>query len=122
MPRFGRKRVSRALDGTRLFFATDVHGSDVCFRKFVNAGRFYDVRYLILGGDITGKAIVPIERTSRGWSASYLDDSYVDMSDAERGALERRIRDAGLYPLRGERDELLALQDKGHRQRIFVGL
>jgi Icc-related predicted phosphoesterase len=44
----------------KLFFTTDVHGSERCFRKFVNAAKFYDVQAIILGGDITGKAIIPI--------------------------------------------------------------
>src|SRR4030067_302215 len=44
----------------KLFFATDVHGSEICWKKFINAGKFYEVDVLILGGDMTGKAIVPI--------------------------------------------------------------
>ena len=44
---------------TKLFFATDVHGSDICWSKFLNAGKFYEVDVLILGGDMTGKAVVP---------------------------------------------------------------
>ena len=45
---------------TTVFFATDVHGSDICWKKFINAGQFYGADILILGGDMTGKAIVPI--------------------------------------------------------------
>lgn len=44
----------------RLFFATDVHGSEPTFRKFINAGKFYNVDVLVLGGDITGKMLIPI--------------------------------------------------------------
>ena len=44
---------------TSLFFATDIHGSDICWSKFLNAGKFYGADVLILGGDMTGKAIVP---------------------------------------------------------------
>ena len=49
-----------------LYYASDVHGSDQCWRKFLGAGRFYGVQALIMGGDLTGKAIVPIER-ARYW-------------------------------------------------------
>ena len=45
---------------TRIFFATDVHGSDKCWKKFVAAGGFYKADLSILGGDMTGKAIIPI--------------------------------------------------------------
>jgi len=44
----------------RIFFATDIHGSDVCFKKFINAAKYYNANVLILGGDITGKMIIPI--------------------------------------------------------------
>ena len=46
----------------RAFFATDIHGSDRCFRKFLAAATAYRADALILGGDIAGKALVPIER------------------------------------------------------------
>lgn len=106
-------------DGTRIYFVTDIHGSDRCFRKFLNAGRFYKVDHLILGGDITGKTLVPIERTRTGWSARYTDHSYVDLTESERRELEQRIRDNGQYPVVGERDELLALQDEERREAAF---
>src|SRR5438132_102295 len=42
---------------TRLFYASDIHGSEKCFLKFVNAARFYRADVLVLGGDLTGKVI-----------------------------------------------------------------
>ena len=44
----------------RIYFATDIHGSEVCWRKFLNAAKFYDADTLILGGDVSGKAVVPV--------------------------------------------------------------
>ena len=44
----------------KIFFATDLHGSEVCWKKFLNAAKFYEADVLICGGDMTGKAIVPI--------------------------------------------------------------
>ena len=52
---------------TRLFFATDVHGSETCFRKFVNAAKAYEASAIILGGDITGKQLVLIVTDNGGW-------------------------------------------------------
>jgi Icc-related predicted phosphoesterase len=49
-------------EGTRLFFAADLHGSEPAWRKFVNAAAFYDVDALVFGGDLMGKALVPIVR------------------------------------------------------------
>src|SRR6266508_4565290 len=87
VPRARRSRVS-----ARLCFVTDVHGSERCFKKFLNAGKFYDVQYLILGGDITGKTLVPIERSRGGWWARYNDHEYVDLTERERDELVRTAR------------------------------
>jgi uncharacterized protein len=38
----------------RLFFATDIHGPEVCWKKFLYAGKFYKADVLVLGGDMTG--------------------------------------------------------------------
>ena len=43
----------------KVFYVTDIHGSEICWRKFLNAGTFYQADVVIVGGDITGKAMVP---------------------------------------------------------------
>lgn len=53
-----RKKPSKSL--SRLFYATDLHGSERAYRKFLNAGKFYNVNTLIMGGDIIGKVAIPI--------------------------------------------------------------
>ena len=44
----------------RIFFSTDIHGSERCFMKFVNAAKAYRADALVMGGDITGKLLVPV--------------------------------------------------------------
>jgi Icc-related predicted phosphoesterase len=112
--RRGRRRAAR------LCFVTDVHGSERCFKKFLNTGKFYDAQYLILGGDITGKTLVPIERSGSGWRARYGDHQHVDLTERERDELAQLIRDNGQYPVIGERDELLALFAEDRREQTFV--
>ena len=51
---------------TRLFFSTDLHGSERTYRKFINAGKFYEANVLIIGGDITGKLLIPIIKDKNG--------------------------------------------------------
>lgn len=58
------RRKSKPKDELTVFFATDLHGSTICFKKFVNAAHFYGAGTLVLGGDLTGKAIVPIIKVS----------------------------------------------------------
>src|SRR6266568_2674048 len=64
-------RSNRLSRRTTIFFATDIHGSERCFIKFINAAKFYQADVLILGGDITGKAMVPIVRQANGASIRY---------------------------------------------------
>ena len=54
------RKTAAAAKTVSLYYASDVHGSDVCWRKFLGAGRFYGVDALVMGGDLTGKAVVPI--------------------------------------------------------------
>ena len=68
----------------RLFFATDVHGSEVCWRKFINSAKHYEADVLILGGDMTGKAIVPIVDEGAGnWQYTMQDVPHTLRSDDE---------------------------------------
>src|SRR3989304_1211242 len=61
---FFSKKKSKKM--TRLFFATDIHGSARTYRKFINAGKFYDVNVIVLGGDIQGKLLIPIIKEANG--------------------------------------------------------
>ena len=115
---FGSRRRSQG--GVKLFFATDIHGSERCFRKFINAGQFYNARWLVMGGDITGKTLVPIERTRHGWKARFGDHQYELETETELAAIEKRIRDAGSYPIVGEYDELVALHSPTDAEALFV--
>ena len=56
---FGKKRTGKGGKRLTIFFASDLHGSTVCFRKFINGARFYGADVLVLGGDLTGKAVLP---------------------------------------------------------------
>jgi Icc-related predicted phosphoesterase len=114
---FGRSKGRPA--ATKIVFATDIHGSDRCFRKFLNSASFYGAQHLILGGDITGKVIVAIERRRDGYACAYNDHDYKAMTETELTQLQQLIRDNGQYPIVGELDELTALEDEGHRDRAF---
>ncbi len=84
---------------TRVYFVTDVHGSDKCFRKFVNAAKFYEAQVLVLGGDITGKMVIPIVDQGNGtYHCRFLGNELVLKLKEELDATITNIRDAGFYP------------------------
>jgi Icc-related predicted phosphoesterase len=107
----------------RVYYATDIHGSEVCWRKFLNAGRFYNADVVILGGDITGKAVVPVVAAAGGGYRvrQFSGDRVLDAD--ELAAAETRIRDMGFYPYRTTEDELDAVWDKPEAvNEIFLAL
>jgi Icc-related predicted phosphoesterase len=114
----------RAKRETRVFFATDVHGSDRCFKKFVNAAQGYDADVLVLGGDITGKRVVPVVRGASGvYHAEDQGRALTLTSEDELREYERVAADAGLYAYRTDEDEVRAMQeDPEHVERIFRSL
>jgi Icc-related predicted phosphoesterase len=92
-----------------VYYASDIHGSDRLWRKFVNAGAFYQADVLVMGGDITGKAVVPIVREKDGYRApQVIGDRTVPADHLDE--LERRVRDMGMYPYVTDADELAEAQ------------
>ena len=80
---------------------TDIHGSDRCFRKFINAAKFYRSRYLILGGDITGKVMIPnVQRNNGTWEADYLGERKEFNKEEKIKEFEKTLSDGGIYSLR----------------------
>ena len=109
---------------TRLFFVTDVHGSERCFRKFVNAGKFYGANVLVLGGDITGKMIVPlVEQPDGSRKCEYAGIEYNLKSREEIDGMVKGIRDSGYYPYYSDPKEMLELSAKPEMvHQLFVKL
>ena len=76
----------------KVFYVTDLHGSEICWKKFLNAGAFYSADVVILGGDVTGKAMVPIVRRPNGaWEASLQDHRETLETEAEVVEFEKRV-------------------------------
>jgi Icc-related predicted phosphoesterase len=109
---------------TRIFFATDIHGSDACFLKFLNSARFYKADVLIMGGDITGKMIVPeVQRRDGVYEVSFLGVNHVLRSERELVDLERRISLVGYYPYRTTQEGLEELRrEEGRLDELFSRL
>ncbi|MBX5443572.1 metallophosphoesterase [Sphaerobacter sp.] len=105
----------------RLFYASDVHGSERLWRKFLNAAAFYGADVLIMGGDLTGKVMVPfVERKPGEWVARVFGKDEKAKGEAKLEELERRVRLNGFYPLRCTFDEYERLRvDDGYRDEVF---
>jgi Icc-related predicted phosphoesterase len=96
---------------TRLYFATDVHGSETCWRKFLNAAKHYRADVLVLGGDMTGKALVPIVNRGAGrWRASLSEVRHDFDDEDEVQKFEDTVRRRGYYPFRTTPEEMAELE------------
>jgi Icc-related predicted phosphoesterase len=111
-----RGKKTRAL---RIYFATDIHGSDVCFRKFLAAAQVYQAGVLILGGDFAGKALVPV-LTQDGDLTARIEGQTVTVPATEWDRLAADVNRAGFYPVRMGAGELAALEaDPAALDRLF---
>ncbi len=106
---------------TRLFYATDIHGSERTYRKFINAGKFYDVNILVMGGDITGKLLIPIIRENSGNYRATVQENLERLStESELKELTNRLGTLGFYHKVMEEDEFQELQrTPGEVDKLF---
>jgi Icc-related predicted phosphoesterase len=118
MMRLGR---GRKRERTRLFFATDIHGSERCFRKWLNAAEVYEVDALVLGGDVSGKTFVAVVDEGDGtYTASFRDVERRAGSEQELEELLHAIRTEGHYALVVDREERERIEtDVGARERAM---
>jgi Icc-related predicted phosphoesterase len=97
--RLRRRRAHAAVRTVRLFYASDIHGSDLLWRKFLGASKFYEAEASLMGGDLVGKAIVPIERREDGtFRAEFLGDERFVREGPQLDELVGAIRFNGYYP------------------------
>ena len=108
----------------RIFFASDVHASEKVYRKFLNAGKFYKADLIVVGGDLTGKAVVPIIGRRDGvYEATVFGSQRFAKGDEQLNQLISDIRDIGSYPYVTDPEEIARLDsDEQRREELFEKL
>jgi Icc-related predicted phosphoesterase len=111
----------------KIFYVTDIHGSEICWRKFLNAGPFYGADVVIVGGDVTGKAMVPIVERNGRWETSLQDHHEILETEEEVREIEQKIMNRGYYPIRVSEEEYRHMQaneeavDERFKQAMLEG-
>jgi Icc-related predicted phosphoesterase len=119
---FRRSQVGEGDSLLRLYYASDIHGTEVLWKKFLNASKVYRAKVLVMGGDITGKMVIPIVRGQDGqWAATFHGRNERMQTEAEVEKLERRVRGNGMYPYRTTAEEVagIAALSEQERERWF---
>jgi len=106
----------------KLYFATDVHGSEICWKKFISGGKFYEVDTLILGGDMTGKAVVPIiAQGNNQWKVTLLEQENILEGQEEVDKWVQLIQNRGYYPYVTDHDEVTEISTTpGGSDKLFL--
>jgi uncharacterized protein len=107
-----------------VFYVTDLHGSQVAYRKFLNAAQAYGVQALICGGDVAGKQMYPIVPRSDGVQTVELDGRVHVLDSAEALAeAKAAIGSRGGYDVEISREEAERLaKDEAGRDELFTRL
>jgi len=106
----------------KLYFATDVHGSEICWKKFLAAPKFYEVDTLVLGGDMTGKAIIPIiARGGDEYKVTLLEQETILHGKEDVDRMVQTIKNRGYYPYVTDPDEIQAISSTpGKIDELFL--
>jgi Icc-related predicted phosphoesterase len=108
----------------RFFFVTDIHGSNVCYRKFLNALKIYAVDVGIVLGDLTGKVLVPlVEKPGGGWHTTFMGNYTEANTLEELDKLKKIIEMVGYYWVQQTPDEFQCYKsDPSEVDRLFKEL
>jgi uncharacterized protein len=119
MPTDARKRKFK-----RLFLAADLHGSEITFRKFLSAAKFYDADALLIAGDLTAKTIAPIVEQKDGrFNTKLAGLSRENLTEAELLPVEKAIGDSGQYAARLTEEEYESLRENPQKvDTLFTDL
>ena len=117
---FWRKKDKGGDGEVKIFFASDLHGSNVCFKKFVNGAKFYGADVLVLGGDLTGKAVIPIAEQEDGTFLAFQHGEQVQINDkTELDDFVKRQGNIGFYPTVMSEAEFQALREDPEAQAVL---
>lgn len=82
----------------RIYYASDLHGSEKCWQKFLATPKYYQADVIIIGGDITGKFIVPIIHLPNGRvEATFMGRKRKLKKEKDIEALKKQIANTGQY-------------------------
>jgi Icc-related predicted phosphoesterase len=84
----------------RIYYTSDLHGSEKCWRKFLATPKYYQADVIMIGGDITGKFIVPIIYMPKGRAeATFMGVKRKLKKEKDIDILKQQIANSGHYAI-----------------------
>jgi uncharacterized protein len=116
---FTRRAAARAAEKTtmRLYYASDIHGTEGLWRKFLNAAAAYRAGVIVMGGDVAGKVVVPLLENSDGYVLELFGQRELLIDEEQAREAERRIRANGMYPHRMSAAEAVRVGELPEEER-----
>ncbi len=120
---FGRRQRAReshraaSASTTRLYYASDIHGTEGLWRKFLNAAATYRAGVLVMGGDVAGKVVVPLLARGDGYELELFGRRELLTGEEQLQEAEQRIRANGMYPHRMSAAEAVRVAELPEEQR-----
>jgi Icc-related predicted phosphoesterase len=108
----------------RILFASDFHGSEMVWRKFLNSASIFKCNWLIMGGDLTGKILIPIVLQSDG---AYTADFLGQTQTIQAAGLEnfrKQVREHCYIPYVCDQSQFKSLKEAPQEEieKIFADL
>ncbi len=101
----------------RLYYASDIHGTETLWRKFLNAAGVYRAQVIVMGGDVAGKVVVPLRECPDGYEIELFGRRELLRSEDEAQDAEQRIRANGMYPYRMSAEEVRRVAELPEQER-----
>jgi Icc-related predicted phosphoesterase len=102
---------STATNQQDILFASDLHGSNKTYKKYLNAFSYYDVDIFVLGGDLTGKAIVPVVDEGGSWRVEIPGQTKRAETEDDVEQIETQVANGGNYTYRMLESEYEAFRE-----------
>jgi Icc-related predicted phosphoesterase len=108
---------------TRFMFATDLHGSETVWRKFLNSAKMFQCDALVMSGDMTGKVMVPrVQQEDGTYHANLLNENYT-LKDEDIEEFQKKCRMLCYIPYVTTPEEAAKIGgDEKYREDLFERL
>lgn len=110
-------------DKIKVVLVSDLHGSEIAYAKLSNVPKIYKADIVILNGDLTGKALMPIVKLKNGQYTANVFGEVKTFDESKLNGILTDAKNSGYYPYivdENEYEELL--NNEAKVKELFINL